>query len=558
MKKYIFTKSILVIIALISGSNISFATTVTAKPFGSDGYIDDNISYTTQQNSSSSAPVYILSDKTLRLAYDPSGNGDGSSVSLIPSNGVVIKEVKITTYSAYYTPSVSYSVDGGADLAATLSSTTYTISDISAASVLKIKNVNTAILDLRIIKFEVTYEEAPALVAPVATEASSISSSGFVANWNEVPDASGYELNVYTKSDDVTNPIDGSPFAVTGSTSKELSGLSPQTTYYYTVVAKSGDATSPLSNEISVITSSSAATSIYTFAGASGRINDHITYTTQKNSSGNPVVFSLSDNTLVLSYHSSGNGNSITLIPVGVVIKGVKITSIDESYTPTVKYNVDGGSDVTADLSSNVYTISNISATSILKIRNANTTNLQLRLTTIEVTYQNILDAPVATEASSISSSGFVANWDEVLDAVGYELNVYTKNDDVTNPIDGSPFAITGSTSKELSGLSPQTTYYYTVIAKGGDINSLTSNEITVVTNATTGIENSVGSIPKIYTQNGRLIISDAINQTIEIFNPLGQKITTFKTTEGINTFEIPVHGIILVKIGNSINKVIL
>ncbi len=51
----------------------------------------------------------------------------------------------------------------------------------------------------------------------------------------------------------ISKPITGSPFAVTG-TSYEVTGLTPETTYYYTVVAKNETGTSAKSNEISVTT----------------------------------------------------------------------------------------------------------------------------------------------------------------------------------------------------------------------------------------------------------------------------------------------------------------
>lgn len=118
----------------------------------------------------------------------------------------------------------------------------------------------------------------------------------------------------------------------------------------------------------------------------SGDINSYISFTTQRNQSGTDPAYNGSAKEIRLYYHSSGNGGSITLTPKnGAVITEVKITA---TTTPVVIYNVDGGADATANLSGTTYTISGISVSSGLKIRNANTsTNTQFRFTSIEITY---------------------------------------------------------------------------------------------------------------------------------------------------------------------------
>ena len=87
-------------------------------------------------------------------------------------------------------------------------------------------------------------------------------------------------------------------------------------------------------------------------------------------------------------YASNGNGNSMTFeIESGVTITNVVINASSSSYTPTVKYSVNNGSATSISASGTTYTISGISATSSLKIQNGNTTNTQLRFTSIQITY---------------------------------------------------------------------------------------------------------------------------------------------------------------------------
>lgn len=132
-----------------------------------------------------------------------------------------------------------------------------------------------------------------------------------------------------------------------------------------------------------------AETAIYDWTtqnGTSENIDENISFTTEKNSAGDSPYSSGDD--LRLYYHSGGNGCSITLYAHNdVTITGVVITASSSSYAPTVKYNIDGGTDVTASWSSVICSISNILVTQSLKIRNANTQSKQLRIKSIEVQY---------------------------------------------------------------------------------------------------------------------------------------------------------------------------
>lgn len=132
----------------------------------------------------------------------------------------------------------------------------------------------------------------------------------------------------------------------------------------------------------------------HTFSATSGTIDANVSFACQQNSSATAPAFNTN---LRLYYAANGDGCSITLTPSnGVTITQVKINAVS-SYAPTVKYNVDGGADATASLASLVYTISGVTSISSLKIRNANTTNTQLRITSIEITY----DIPATNDLTS-------------------------------------------------------------------------------------------------------------------------------------------------------------
>lgn len=123
----------------------------------------------------------------------------------------------------------------------------------------------------------------------------------------------------------------------------------------------------------------------HSFTSTSGSIDSNIAFTTEKNGASTAPAINGVELRL---YFGSGNGGSITLIPSnGAKITNVILTASGASYTPTVKYNIDGGEDVTASRSGVEYTIEGIESVANLKIRNANTTNTQLRLVKLEITY---------------------------------------------------------------------------------------------------------------------------------------------------------------------------
>ena len=134
----------------------------------------------------------------------------------------------------------------------------------------------------------------------------------------------------------------------------------------------------------------------YTFSslGASNvtaptiNLDSNIRLTSNQNSGTTNTSYNAADTTLRSYYQSSGSGNGggFTLTsPTGATITKVILYS---NTNPTVKYNVDSGSDVTAtSAGSYTYTISGVTASSSFKIRNANTSNTRLDLTKIDVTY---------------------------------------------------------------------------------------------------------------------------------------------------------------------------
>ena len=130
----------------------------------------------------------------------------------------------------------------------------------------------------------------------------------------------------------------------------------------------------------------------------------YVSFSMSTNSSNNPPIYH-NDGEIRMYYASDGSGNSLTLTPsANYRITSVILTASSETYTPSVKYNVDGGNDISGTWSSSIMTISNISASSSFVFRNANTSSKQLRIKTIEVSYSNS-SSPVDPVVTSISAS---------------------------------------------------------------------------------------------------------------------------------------------------------
>lgn len=61
-----------------------------------------------------------------------------------------------------------------------------------------------------------------------------------------------------------------------------------------------------------------------------------------------------------------------------------------------------------------------------------------------------------------------------------------------------------------------------------------------------------------IYASNGKVVFSAKAGETVEIYNAVGQKLVSELAVEGLNTIPATAKGILLVKVGNRIAKVIL
>ncbi|MFC4738880.1 T9SS sorting signal type C domain-containing protein [Flavobacterium ponti] len=211
----------------------------------------------------------------------------------------------------------------------------------------------------------------------------------------------------------------------------------------------------------------------HTFAGTSGTIDSNISYTTEKNTSSNAPLFS-SELRLYYSNASPYNGCSITLLPSnGVIINSVEIYAISSTYTPTLRYTI-GSASITASnpamsLSGTTYSLSGLNVSTSLKIRNANTTNTQARLSGIKVTYT--LPGPTVISTASTLIGTDSANLNGSINANGLNTDAtfeYGTTTSYGSTVSATPSSVTGTTATSISAsinsLSLNTQYHYRAV----------------------------------------------------------------------------------------------
>lgn len=393
MRKTTFLKTLLLFFSLMLTSLAGFATTVSHTFSGTNGSVDSNIAFTTQKNSASSAPAFLTE---LRLYYTSSG--DGCSLTLTPSNGAVITQVKITASSASYTPTVKYNVDGGSDATATLASTVYTITGVNAATSLKFRNANTTNTQLRITSIEVTYS------IPAVCTASNLAFAEPVVN-KLLADAAftqtASSLNattaiVYESSNTGVVNVNAATGEVsivgTGSatiTASQAAGSHNSVEYCaatasYTVNVVSAAPTITVT-EVTVpdMVAYAGETDTETMNVSGINLTENIRL---EISGVNADQFALSTNTVA---------------QVGGTAVNTVITVI---YQPT-----------TAGTHTAVLSVLSDGATTVTRTLNGSAT-------------WKALSKPVLTGATSVSANALTLNWDAVSGATEYEVNVFTKS----------------------------------------------------------------------------------------------------------------------------------
>lgn len=367
---------------------------------------------------------------------------------------------------------------------------------------------------------------------PTANASSSITANTFNASWATVSGATGYYIDVATDNAFSSILASYTNLSAGNVLTKSITGLTPNTNYYFRVRAVDAIGTSANSNTITTKTSttaptSSAATTLTAtsfsanWISKTGATEYFIDVATDNSftsilssynnvSVGNVTTSSitgLSGNTTYYYRVRASNGSqsvsstfqsALTLpaSPTSSAASSITSTGFTANWTPptqgaaTFSYTVEYGA--VSDLSSGTTTVPTIVSSNLSQAISSLTANTTYyyRVKAVNATgvgswsaIQSVLTSPAtptATAANNLAATSISANWSVVTGATGYYIDVATDNA-FTSMVSGFNNQSVGNVTYSISGLSGNTTYYYRVRATNGTP-SANSNVITALT----------------------------------------------------------------------------
>ncbi len=361
---------------------------------------------------------------------------------------------------------------------------------------------------------------------PVATAATNLASNSFTANWDAVGGATGYQLDV-SEDNFVSNLPSYDNLPVAG-TSQTVAGLTGATNYQYRVRATTVSVPTGNSNIISVLTTplppsvkpaggiaEKSFTALWTASVGATEYQLDVSNDGFANMApgydnafvdGSATSF-LVDNLIsgdtyeyrLRAVNASGpsansTAEAVTLVPGAPNASPsaqVTQTTFTAEWAPALgaqSYLLDVSNDnfvgVLPDynqlfVSSNTQEVIGLTAGTEYQFRvKAVNDNGQSGYSN-EVTVVTRPPDPVATPATSITATSFVANWNSATMATEYRIDVSADN--FTTLVTGYDDLLVASTSVSVTGLTPGTTYKYRVRSANASGASGNSADVTVL-----------------------------------------------------------------------------
>lgn len=296
-------------------------------------------------------------------------------------------------------------------------------------------------------------------------------------------------------------------------------------------------------------------------------------------SAGSTGIVNISTNILNGFAYTTGSGPSVEL---PFTVNGSALTG-DISITPPADYEISTGTGVLF-VAMNPVTLSQSGG-----IVNNTTIYARLKQGLVAGSYnENITVSSAGVNAGSIACNGAVtANptvtltdvTDPVLNtvqgsSVSQTINISGVNLSVDLGLsitgaDAGLFTLSQYAVTETGGTVPNTvvTITYTPTDVGSNTATLTMSspgamvvQRTLYGNSTVATNdiNTPKSAFIISVLNGSVVFNSLAGETVEIYNSIGQRLIQKLTVDGENTIPVPTHGVILVKVGNKVAKVII
>lgn len=402
----------------------------------------------------------------------------------------------------------------------------------------------------------------------VATGAEDIKAGGFTACWQQISKASGYLLSVYTRNGDSKEYVDGFIKLNVGDTDRmEVTGLTPDTHYFYVVQATNGRFYSAESNEMAVTTLEATldykkvnalpATEItgtsFTAAWQPLEDADYYTVTLFNRQLGDPFT--------VCADFTDRN------LPQGWEISGCSYDS-RSAYSvdaPSLKLGADGSVLTTGTYNAGIRSLSFWYRSSTSP--NANSLVIKGFVNGEWVEIETFGDLTNETGGKTVTIGSIPAGCTRM--SIGLDRAAGTGNvciDDVTVgyggnyellPIDGQTDINVGNVlSYTFTGLESESSYSYSVTAHNAMFSSIESDRIPVITTA--GISDAATVADVTITAAGNCIsITVPSESQATIYYPTGQIVTTLSLPAGSTTISVPTPGLYIVRTPGKTAKVI-
>ena len=291
-----------------------------------------------------------------------------------------------------------------------------------------------------------------------------------------------------------------------------------------------------------------------------GTFNEFISFVgAQNEASSAPKYYDNGTSVRFYAKSATGNGSSMTLIPqAGYEITGLVINATGASNAPTIGVEVDGGDRVMYEADGAVYTLTGLHATSSLMFINAATSNTQLRITSITITYGEAAPPAVYAPEFSVPSGNYYTEQTVNLTCATPGANIfYSINGAEALPYN-APFTVSATAAVSAYAVlgedtSAVTTVNYTfpvflnniaayyaaenanLFKITGDVTFVYRNGRYIYVKDETGgllLYDSYNSITTEYNEGD--VISGGLIGTRSIYNGLDELVPTFNTAEGV------------------------